>query len=178
MCLQLVTKFPAVYGNWSSVSCLQRFIICTTMGKMNPVHTFPVSFLKIHCNILPCTPRSSTWSLLFTFPPQIPCMHFSFSICATCSTHLILIYLITWIISGEGYKSHSFYSLCNILQATVIPYLLCPNTFLSTAFSNTQHLCYSLNLRENFSVHCPEVGNYYWCMALHFQWWLRKSFTY
>ena len=130
MCLQLVTKLPAVYGNRSSVSCSRRPIICTTSGMTKPVHTFPVSFLKIHSNILPPTPRSSTWSLSFMFPPQKPCMHFSFSICATCSTHLNLIYLITQIIFSSLLLLHT-----SCVQTPLsAPHSQTPNTYVIPPF--------------------------------------------
>jgi len=42
------------------------------LTQVNPAHTFPPYFLKIHYNIiLPSMPRSSMWSLLFKFLTKI-----------------------------------------------------------------------------------------------------------
>jgi hypothetical protein len=55
--------------------------------------------------------------------------------------------LIILIILGEEYKSRSS-SLCNFLYSLVTPSLFGPNIFLSTLFSNTLSLCFSLNVRD------------------------------
>jgi hypothetical protein len=39
-------------------------------------------------------------------------------ICAKCPVHLILLYLLTWIVSGEEYRSRSS-SLCSLLHSLV-----------------------------------------------------------
>jgi len=51
--------------------CSQANAICpyTESDQCSPSHSIPI--LKIHFNIiLPCTPRSTTWSLSFGFPNQ------------------------------------------------------------------------------------------------------------
>jgi hypothetical protein len=41
------------------------------LSQMNPVHTFPTYFPKIHSNIsFPSTPRSSEWPRSFRFPDK------------------------------------------------------------------------------------------------------------
>jgi hypothetical protein len=70
--------------------------------------------------------------------------------CAACPTHLMLLYLIIIIISGEDYKICSS-SLCNLLQPPVASTLLGPNILRSTLFSNTLNLCYSPNVRDQVS---------------------------
>jgi len=37
------------------------------LSQMHPIRTFPPYFPKIHSNIFPSTPRSSSWSLPFRF---------------------------------------------------------------------------------------------------------------
>jgi hypothetical protein len=58
--------------------------------------------------------------------------------------------LIILIILGEEYKSRSSL-LCNFLYSPVTSYLFGPNIFLSTLFSNTLSLCFSLNVRDQVS---------------------------
>jgi hypothetical protein len=69
---------------------------------------------------------------------------------ATCPAHFILLALITLTILGEDYKPCSS-SLCSFLQPHVTSSLLGPNILLSTLFSNTLSLCYSLNVRDKVS---------------------------
>jgi hypothetical protein len=69
---------------------------------------------------------------------------------ATCPAHLILLALITLTILGEEYRPCSS-SLCSFLQPSVTSSLLGPNILLSTLFSNTLNLCYSLNVRDKVS---------------------------
>jgi hypothetical protein len=85
--------------------------------------------------------------------PQVslpkPCTHLS-------STPYVLrappisFFLVTRIICGEGYRSVS-YSLCNLLHSHITSFLLHPNIFLSTLFSNTLSLCSSLSVRDQVS---------------------------
>ena len=74
-------------------------------------------------------------------------------ICATCSTHLNLIALITQIISAVQYKSLSS-TLCYFLHLPVTSSNLDPNVFLSTPYSNTHSPFCSLNVTEQ--VPCPQ----------------------
>jgi hypothetical protein len=49
----------------------KRTLPAPVLSLMNPVHTFPLYFLKIHFNIiLPSSSRSSEWSLPFMFSNQ------------------------------------------------------------------------------------------------------------
>jgi len=74
----------------------------------------PSHFLNIPFNIVPSTPGSSRW---FPFPQVFPpkmCAPLLSTARATCSTHLILLDMIT-LIFGEEYKTWSS-SICNFLQ--------------------------------------------------------------
>jgi hypothetical protein len=65
---------------------------------------------------------------------------------ATCPAHLILLYVICIMMFSDEYKL-----LCNFLHYPVTSYLLSPNIFLRTLFSNTSSLFSSLNVRDQVS---------------------------
>ena len=92
------------------------------------------------------------------FFPQVFPLKFSktlyafldFSIRATCPAHLSSFDLRFLIILCEEYNACSS-ALCNFLYSPVVSYLLAPNIFLSTLFSNTFNLYSSLNVRDQVS---------------------------
>ena len=69
---------------------------------------------------------------------------------ATCPAHLFLLDLITRTIFGEDYRSLSS-SLCSFLHSPVTSSLLGPNILLTTLFSNTLSLRFSLNVSYHVS---------------------------
>jgi len=65
---QLVKKSPAFRKQEDSLLCSQELATVHILSQMNPFHIFAPYFPKIHSNIiLPCTSRSSEWSLPFRF---------------------------------------------------------------------------------------------------------------
>jgi hypothetical protein len=91
------------------------------LSQMNPVHTFPPCFPKIHSNIiLLFTPRSSQWHISFRFYDhnfaRISHLTHANYMSRPCRSHNI----------GEVYKLRSS-SLCSLLQPLVTSSLLRPN---------------------------------------------------
>jgi hypothetical protein len=77
-------------------------------------------------------------------------LYISFStMCATCPAHFILLDSIILIID-EDYKLWSF-SLGIFLQFPITSSLFGLHFLLSTLFSDTVNLCYSLNMRDQGS---------------------------
>ena len=95
-------------------------------------------------------PGSPKWSLSLKFPHQNPVYASPPPACATCPTHVILLYFITQTISGEEYISLSSF-LFSFLHFLITSSLLGPNILLNTLFSNTLSLHSSLNDSDQFS---------------------------
>jgi hypothetical protein len=78
------------------------------LNQIHSVHSFQPSFPKIYSNInvswMSC---SSELSVPFRFYIKLFYAYLISPMCAACPTHLILLYLITLIISGE------IYTLCS-----------------------------------------------------------------
>ena len=118
------------------------------LSQLDPVHPPKPNFLKIYFNIiLPSTSWSPQWTLPLRLPHQHP-VHISIlPIRATCPAHLIRLDFTTRTILRKEYRSFSS-SLCSFLHSPVTSFLLGPNNFLNTLFSNTLSLRSSLNVSD------------------------------
>jgi hypothetical protein len=68
--LRVLNNFPTFCGNRRFITVFRRAPI---LSKINPVHTTPSYFYKIHFNIiLPPMSRSSSWSRFFWLSHQNP----------------------------------------------------------------------------------------------------------
>ena len=120
-----------------------------------PDKSSPSHFLKIHFTItLSSTPRSSKWPPFSGFSTKTLYAPFLSLICATCSAHLIFLYLITQIIYGEEYRASSpRYSL---LHSPVISSLWGLNIYVfKYLFNATLNCAFSVinaKVLENFFV--------------------------
>jgi len=123
------------------------------LSHFDTVHTPTSHFLKIHLNIiLPSTPGSLKWSLIFRFSHHnrvyaSTLTHTRYMTRLSQSSHF---YHHT--IFGEQYRSLSS-SLCSFLHSPVTSSLLGPNSLLSTLFSYTFGLCSAFSVSDHFHMH-------------------------
>ena len=104
------------------------------------------AYFKIHFNIIPpYTPRPFKWCPVLRFPHPSP-LPFSL-IRAKCLELLILFNLPVLIIFSKECRFWGFCS-CSLFLSPVTSFLLGPNIFFSTLFSNTLSLCPSLSVRD------------------------------
>jgi len=112
------------------------------LSQSNPFLASPFHFLKFRSNIhlspFLVSPTKNLQASLLS-PIRV-----------TCPAHHFLLYLITPKIFGDQYRKLSS-SLCILLHFIVTSSPLGPNIFLSTLFSNTLSLCFSLNVKDQAS---------------------------
>jgi hypothetical protein len=100
---QAIKKIPIFHGTRRSITAFTRARRWSLHESDEPVHTAPSCFCKVHF-LLIWHLRLGLPSDLFPsgFLTKILYAFLSFPIRAKCSAHLILLYLISLIISGEG----------------------------------------------------------------------------
>jgi len=120
------------------------------LRQIEPLHASTSHFLKIYFIITsPPMSESPNWSLSLRFPIRKYARTSSLLIRATCLAYLILLDFITPKIFSEDYRLF-ISSLCSFLHSPVTS-VSGPNIFLSTLFSNSLSLHFSLNVNENAS---------------------------
>ena len=121
------------------------------LSQIDPVPASLTPLLKIRFNItLPPTPGSSKWSPALMSPHQNPVCTPPLPHNCHVTAHLILFDLIKLAIFGEDHRSWNS-SLCSFLHSPVASSLVVPYIFLSTLFSNTLCLLFSLNVSDQVS---------------------------
>jgi len=119
-----------------SLLCSQEPVTFPSSKADQPTPSQPI-FLKIHFNvILPSSPRSSKWFLFLRVFRQNPVRISLLVRSCHMSTHLIVLYLIIWVMFGGTFRL-SITALCNFLQSPASLSLLGPNVFPSALFPNT-----------------------------------------
>jgi hypothetical protein len=127
---QSVKEYPGFYGT-------RRFItVFVILSQSTPVPVPPSYLLKMYFNIILLSkPRSYKWSLSLRCPNKTLYVPLFSPIHATCTAHLILLYLITRVIFGEQYRSQ-----CSLLFSFIHTPL---TLFLCVLCWNTFNRCYS-----------------------------------
>ena len=100
------------------------------------------------------TPPSSEWLFFFHVSPPNPYMRRSSPTRATCPAHIIHLYLITWIIPGEEYKSWNS-PQPHFLHSTITYSIFDTQIFL---LSDTLCSCWKVHLRDQISHPCKKTG--------------------
>ena len=162
-------KFIAFYGTQKfnhHVNMSQSLVL----SQINPFHTLPTYFFKIHFNII--CPFMQVVSFLQLCPPK-PYMQISSPpIHATHLVWLIILEFITLKICIEYYILCSS-SLFKFLQPPSTFSLSGSNMFLSTLFSNSSSLCSPLMWETKFHPHLKqqtELSMYFNLYFLDNQW--------
>ena len=157
---QPVKKFPAFYGTRRFITAFTNARTCSYPESARPVHATTSHFLKIRLNIiLPLRLGLPSGLISSGFPTKTLYTPLLSPIRATCSAHLILLHMITGTIVGE-YRSLSS-SLFSSLHSPVTSSLLGTNILLSTLFSNTLSLRFSLNINDQVCTHTKQHAKIY-----------------
>ena len=128
----------------------------TCLG-LEPVRACPVHFLT-HFSTNPFYGYVFQVVSFIQVAPPKPCISpLLFPVRVKCTVHIILSYLIAWILFGEACKSQSS-SLYSVLQFLVTSPNSGPNIFLGTLFANTLRLCSSPNVRDYLSYPYKTTG--------------------
>ena len=152
--LQLVKKFPSLYGTRRFITALTsvRHLSLSWASPIQSTYPHPTSWESIL--ILYTHLHLGLPSGLFPsgFPTKNLHAPLSSPIRATCPAHLILLDFITHTLLGEQYRSFSS-SLCSLLHSPVTSSLLDPNILLNTIFSNTLSFLSSLNVKDQVYIY-------------------------
>jgi len=154
-------KLSALHGTQRCISMFTRswhwslsWAICIQFTPFHCISLRPILISYCLCLDVPrdLFPSGFPTNILYAFLISL--------MSATCSSHLIILDLLTLTMFGEAYKLWST-SLCILLHPPATSSLLGPNILLSTLFSHTFNLCSSLSLRNQVSCPYKTTGKLY-----------------
>jgi len=137
---------------------------------MEPEGSLPHSQIPAKCPYLEPARSTPHPNILLPegFPPKTLNRPLLFHMRSTCPSHLILLDFITRTVLDEQYRALSS-SLCSFLYSPVTSSLLAPNILLSTLFSNTLSLLFSLSVSDQVSHPYETTGKIIFLCILIFK---------
>jgi hypothetical protein len=149
--IQLVKKFPTLYGTWKFITVLARSRHLS-LSWARCIQSTPSYHISLRATLILLSYLSQDLPdgcISFTFYNQNIVYIFHRSR-ATCPAHIIILDMINLIISGEAYKLWS-YSFCRLVYRSATASFLSPNIHLSIFFANALNLWSSVSTRDEVS---------------------------
>jgi len=151
--LQLVKKFPAFYGTWSSITAFTTahnlFLYRARSIQSTPHPIYWISLLILSSHLRLGRPSGFSNSVPPTKTLYAPLLT---PIRATCSAHHVILDFITRIIFGRSVPTNRYAPHCAVFSSTQLhSYLSPPKIFLNALFPNILYIRSFINVTEQVS---------------------------